>query len=89
MLIRIAEFDGKPAFHGDAELLGRFRAWMRGQPGFMHGWHATDLETGRTISISIWKDRESLLGLKERPFPGGRLGASPDRLTLFEQAEAF
>jgi hypothetical protein len=55
---------------------------MRGQPGFLHGWHATDPDTGR--------DRASLLALKDRPFPGGPLGSGPpDRLTIFDEAEAF
>ena len=89
MLIRIAEFAAKPAFHNDPELLGRFRAWMREQPGFRNGWHATDPKTGRTISISIWDDSASLTALKDRPFTGGPLGASPDRLTIFEQVDEF
>jgi hypothetical protein len=42
MLIRIAEFSTKPKFHEDVELLGRFRAWMREQPGFRNDWHAID-----------------------------------------------
>jgi hypothetical protein len=90
VLIRIAEFDKKPAFHDDPELLERFRTWMRSQPGFLHGWHATDPETGRTVAVSIWNDRASLVALKDRPFPGGPLGAGPpDRLTIFEHAEAL
>ena len=90
MLIRIAEFDKKPAFHDDPDLLERFRTWMRGQPGFLHGWHATDPESDRTVSVSIWTDRASLLAVKGQPFPSGSLGAGPpDRLTIVEQAEAF
>ena len=89
MLIRIAEFRAKPKFHEDPELLGRFRAWMREQPGFHNGWHATDAETGHTVSISIWDDRASLTALKERPFTRGSLGATADRVTIFEQVEEF
>lgn len=89
MLIRIAEFDGKPVFHDDPELVGRFRAWMRGQPGFRHGWHATDSKTGCTVAITVWDDLASLLALKDHQFPGGPLGARPDRLTIFEQVDEF
>lgn len=89
MLIRIAEFAGKPAFHDDTELAGRFRAWMRGQPGFRHGWHATDPSTGRTVAITVWDDLGSLLALKDQQFPGGPLGTRPDRLTIFEQVDEF
>ena len=53
MVIRIAEFDAKPAFHDDTELVAQFRSWMREQPGFRHGWHATDAQTGRGAGFNL------------------------------------
>lgn len=89
MVIRIAELASKPAFHDDPETLARFRAWLASQPGFRGGWHATDSVTGRTVAVSLWDDAASVLALKERPFPGGPLGAKPDRVTIFDQVDAI
>ena len=89
MVIRVAEFDKKPVFHDDEKLVAKFRAWMKSQPGFRHGWHATDSKTGRAISISVWDDMASVLAMKDRPFPGGAMGAKPDRLVIFDQVDEF
>jgi hypothetical protein len=39
--------------------------------------------------VSVWDDLACVLALKDRPFPGGPLGAKPDRVTIYEQAEPF
>lgn len=87
MVMRVAEFAQKPAFHDDEAVATAFRAWMKSQPGSLHGWHATESATGKTVSVSVWKDRASLLATKERPFQGGPLGAQPDRVVVFDQVE--
>jgi hypothetical protein len=87
MVIRVAEFDEAPAFHDDPALLVAFRDWIRSQPGFRQGWHATEPATGKLASISVWDDMPSVLAVKERPFPGGPLGAKPDRVTLYDHVE--
>lgn len=89
MVIRIAEFDVAPAFHSDPASLAAFRAWIKSQPGYRHGWHATDSATGRTTAVSVWDDLASLRALKDRPFPGGSLGATPDRVTIYDAVEGF
>lgn len=89
MVIRIAEFDARPGFHDDPAKVAAFRAWVASQPGYRHGWHATDSSTGRTVAVSVWDDRASVLALKDKPYPGGPLGAKPDRVTIFDDVEAF
>lgn len=89
MVIRIAEFDRAPPFHDDPELLGAFRRWISSQPGYRHGWHASDSATGRVVSVSVWDDLASVTALKTRPFPGGSLGAKPDRVTVFDRVDAL
>jgi hypothetical protein len=89
MVIRIATFAKRPAAHDDKQLMDTFRTWMRSQPGFRAGWHAHDTKTGSTLSVSIWNDMASALAMKDRTFPGGALGAKPDRVELFDQVEEF
>ena len=89
MVIRVAEFDRAPSFHDDQELLGAFRRWIASQPGYQHGWHAHDSTTGRVISISVWDDLASVHALKTRPFPGGSLGAKPDRVVVYDRVDAL
>lgn len=89
MVIRLAEFDQAPAFHRDPELLSAFRRWLSSQPGYRDGWHATDSTTGRVVSVSVWEDRASLEAMRARPFPGGSLGAKPDRLTIYDHVESL
>ena len=43
----------------------------------------------KVVSISIWKDRESLLALKERVFPGGPLNIKPDTVEILDVAHTF
>jgi hypothetical protein len=89
MVIRLAEFETRPAFHDDPEKLLAFRSWIKAQPGFRDGWHATESTTGRTVAVSLWDDMASVLAMKDRPFPGGPLGAKPDRVVLFDNVERF
>lgn len=89
MVIRIAEFEHAPAFHRDPELLSTFRRWISSQPGYREGWHATESTSGRLVSVSVWEDRASLDALRSRPFPGGSLGAKPDRLAIYDQVESL
>jgi hypothetical protein len=89
MVIRIAEFDVAPAFHREPATLTAFRAWIASQPGYRGGWHATEIATGKLVAISLWDDRASVVALKERPFPGGALGAKPARVTIYERVESL
>ncbi len=89
MVIRIAELSTAPAFHEGPEQLAAFRTWLKSQPGFRTGWHAVDTTTGKLVAVSVWEDKESVLALKNRPFPGGPLGAKPDRVTIYDHVEEF
>ena len=88
-MIRVATFGTKPAAHDDEKLMGEFRTWMKSQPGFRAAWHAHDSKTGSAMSISVWNDMASVMGLKDRPFPGGPIGVKPDKVELFDQVEEF
>jgi hypothetical protein len=89
MVIRVATFDKKPATHDDEGLMAAFRAWMKSQPGFVSAWHTHDSRTGRALSISVWADMDSLIGMRERTFPGGPIGTKPDRVDVFDEVDAF
>jgi len=87
MLIRIAELDNP--LPDPPEVLDRFRAWMAERPGILHAWHATDVETGKTISVSVWDGRASLEALEDQHMPGGPIKSSPDRVKTYENVIAF
>jgi len=89
MVIRVAMFEKKPDVHEDEATIAKFRAWMKSQPGFRHGWHASDSKTGKALSISVWEDMPSMMAMKDRPFPGGPLGVKPDSVMILDQVEEF
>ena len=89
MVIRIATFEKKPDVHEDKEKIAQFRAWMKSQPGFRAGYHASDSKTGKSQSISVWDDMPSLLAMKDRTFPGGPTGAKPDSVVILDDVEQF
>ncbi len=66
-----------------------FREWVKGQPGFVGGYHAQDSKTGRMLSITVWDSKESWAALKEATPPGGSLGITKDREELFDVVEEF
>lgn len=87
MVTRIATFhtepDVDPAKHEE------FRQWLGGQPGLVQGYHLRDEKTGKVVSVSIWKDMESLQALKSQVFPGGPLNMKPDTVEIFDVAHTF
>lgn len=83
-VLRVAEFERAPHFHEDPDAVTTFRAWVASQPGFQAGWHASDA-SGRVVSVSVWDDLASVVALRERPYPGGPLGARPDRVLVLDR----
>ncbi len=66
-----------------------FRKWVKGQPGFVGGYHVQDSKTGRMLSISIWESKESMDALRGQTPPGGSLGIVTDREELFDVVEEY
>ena len=87
MVTRIATFNTEPVV--DPVKYEEFRQWIGSQPGLVAGYHLRDPKSGKVMSISIWKDRESLLALKDRTFPGGPLELKPDTVEILDVAHTF
>jgi heme-degrading monooxygenase HmoA len=66
-----------------------FREWIKGQPGFVGGYHAQDSRTGKMVSITVWDSKESWAALKDRTAPSGPVGIATDREELFDVVEEF
>ena len=58
MICRVALHEKTPGSVSSEEDKG-FREWIRGQPGFVGGYHAQDSKTGRMVSITVWDSQES------------------------------
>lgn len=82
MVMRIATFDERPVV--DPALYEQFRAWMASQPGNRALYHVHDPESGRYLSVSVWDSREALFAMKDRQFPGGKLGLKPSSMVIYE-----
>jgi hypothetical protein len=87
MVTRVATFNTEPQV--DPAKHEEFRRWIGSQPGLIAGYHLRDPKTGKVMSISIWKDRESMLALKDRVFPGGPLQLKPDVVEVLDVAHTF
>jgi heme-degrading monooxygenase HmoA len=88
MICRIALHEKTPGSVSSDEARG-FRGWIKGQPGFVGGYHVQDSKTGRMLSITVWDSEESMEALRERTPPGSSLGIITDREELFDVVEEF
>jgi hypothetical protein len=57
--------------------------------GLVQGYHLRDPKTGKVVSISVWKDRESRLALEDKVFPGEPLKLKPDAVEILEVTHTF
>jgi hypothetical protein len=87
MYMRIATFDQKPDI--DPERHAEFLRWMGEQPGMVGGWHGLDPQTGKVVSVSVWKTKDDLLAMKDRVYPKGPLGLKPSGVVIYEVTNAF
>lgn len=91
--MRRDDLQGRPtrANTGQHRLRGArgFREWIKGQPGFVSGYHVQDSKTGRMLSITVWESEEGMEALRARTPPGGPLGIVTDREELFDVVEEF
>jgi heme-degrading monooxygenase HmoA len=66
-----------------------FREWLKGQPGFIDGFHAQDSETGRAVSITVWDSRDSMMALSDLPLPGGSAATTAEWFEIYDVVERF
>ena len=59
------------------------------QPGFVGGYHAQDSQTLKSVSITVWDSKESMMALKDRSPPGGPVGITTDWQELYDVVEEF
>ena len=88
MICRVALHEQTPGPITSEEARG-FRGWLKGQPGFVGGYHAQDSKTGRMVSVTIWDSEESMAALLDSTPPGGSVGITTERLELFDVVEEF
>lgn len=81
-VMRVAAFEKRPEI--DPAKYEAFRRWMASQPGVVAHYHASDPQSGRVLSVSVWESREALLAMRDRPFPGGALGLKPDSVVIYD-----
>lgn len=88
MICRVVLHEKTPGNIVSDEARG-FRAWMKGQPGFVSGYHVQDSATGRMLSIAVWESEESVAALEKLTPPGGPVGLARDRVEMFDVVEEF
>lgn len=88
MICRVAYHESSPG-PVDSAAAQQFRDWIRGQPGFVAGWHAQDPTSGRVVSFTVWQSKEHMDALRDRVPPSGPIGMKPTSVEVFEHAAAF
>jgi hypothetical protein len=88
MIMRVAFHDSSPE-PITSERATAFRTWMKGMPGFVDGWHATDPATGRVVTVTIWESEEHMKALRDKVPPGGPVGMKPVQTELFSVVTRF
>ena len=66
-----------------------FREWIKEQPGFVGGYHAQDSQTLKSVSITVWDSKESMMALRDRTPPGGPVGITTDWQEIYDVVEEF
>ena len=59
MICRVAIHEQSPGSISSDEARS-FREWIKGQPGFVGGYHAQDSQTLKSVSITVWDSKESM-----------------------------
>jgi heme-degrading monooxygenase HmoA len=74
MICRVAIHEQTPGSIASDEARS-FREWIKEQPGFVGGYHAQDSQTLKSVSITVWASKESMMALRDRTPPGVRWGS--------------
>ena len=88
MFCRVALHEKSPGSVSSDGARG-FREWVKGQPGFVGGYHVQDSKTGRMLSITVWDSEQSWAALKDLTPSGGPVGIETEREELFDVVEEF
>ena len=88
MICRVALHEKAPGSVSSDEARS-FREWVKGQPGFVGGYHVQDSKTGRMLSITVWDSEQSWAALKDLTPSGGPVGIETEREELFDVVEEF
>jgi len=88
VICRVASHEQTPSPITSDDAKG-FRAWMKEQPGFVGGYHAQDSETWKSVSVTVWDSKDSLMALRERTPPVGPVGITTDWFEIYDVVEKF
>ncbi len=88
MICRVAIHEQTPGSITSGVARG-FREWIKEQPGFVGGYHAQDSQTWKSVSITVWDSKESLMALRDRTPPGGPVGITTDWSEIYDVVEEF
>ena len=66
-----------------------FREWIKEQPGFVAGYHAQDSQTLKSVSITVWESKDSMMALRDRTPPGGPVGITTDWQEIYDVVKEF
>jgi heme-degrading monooxygenase HmoA len=66
MICRVAIHEQSPGSIASAEEARSFRKWIKEQLGFVGGYHAQDSQTLKSVSITVWDSKDSMMALRDR-----------------------
>jgi heme-degrading monooxygenase HmoA len=88
MICRVAIHERTPGSIASEEARS-FREWIKEQPGFVGGYHAQDSQTLKSVSITVWDSRDSMMALRDSTPPGGPVGLTTDWQEIYDVVEEF
>ncbi len=88
MICRVAIHEQSPGSIASEEARS-FREWIKEQPGFVGGYHAQDSRTLKSVSLTVWDSKESMMALRDRTPPGGPVGITTDWQEIYDVVEEF
>lgn len=87
MIARVATFARLSPERLDPEAVDRLRETIRSQPGFRAGYHMHDPQSGKALSVVVFKSREAFEAIRDERPKGQRIGVEPDSVEFFEVIE--
>src|SRR5215210_6310798 len=70
MICSVAIHEQSPASIASDEARS-IREWIKEQPGFGGGYHAQDSQTLKSVSITVWDPKDSMMALRDHTGPPG------------------
>ena len=88
MICRVAIHKQSPGSIASEEARS-FRKWIKEQPDFIVGYHAQDSQTLKSVSITVWDSKDSMMALRDRTPPGGPVGITTDWQEIYDVVAEF